>query len=492
MFYSEKLPNNIKSTIRVSLSDFSKGINTNITENLLPVNYAVNSFNFDFNHRGLKEGMGIGTFSVYNGSVTKNMVIPEGKKVLKFWHFRRYDKSTSKFSPLMMIYCDDGKIYAGRLATQDTAFYDIGVSFDSVPEAMNYRIDDKDCFLCCAPNKIVVYDGNTTPSVYEENVPSITSAALHAGRLFVTTGGDQSQLWFSDDLNPTNWNVSSFDGGYIELTDDRGTLKKVIESNNYLYVIREYGITRVSGWGLQDDFTVKNLYLSTGKIYHNSAVLCGTEIMMLCRDGIYRFSGNTMHKVDLGIDKYLENIDNKNAIGAFLDGKYYLACRLKFNDNRVYNDELNTNYVNNALIEYDLKTGTANIMRGVDISGMTPFQTEWFSKLVLCLNDEKGLIELTHNGKFKLEPTLKVWTSPFTDMGYPSRKKVIKQMYLNTTSDVDIIINADDRKYTFSVTGNNEPVRVPINLVAKRFSITFYCVSAECEISNPQIEVDIC
>lgn len=492
MFYSEKIPNNTKSTIRVSLSDFSKGINTVVTENLLPLNYAVNSYNFDFNSRSLKEGLGISTFSVYNGTVRKNMFFPSGKKVLKFWHFRRYDKTINEFSPLMMIYCDDKKMYVGRLVTQDANFYDLGITFDTIPECFNYRLDDKDCFVCCAPNKIVVYDGNTSPKTYTENVPSITSAALHAGRLFVTTGGDESQLWFSDDLDPTNWNVNSFDGGYIELTDDRGTLKKVIESNNYLYVIREYGISRVSGWGLQEDFTVKNLYLSTGKIYHNSAVLCGSVIMMLCRDGIYRFSGSSMQKLDLGIDKYFEGIDNKNAVGAFLDGKYYLACRLMFNDNVIFFDELKPNYVNNALIEYDIITGAVNIMRGIDISTMTAFQTEWGSELILCVNNSDNIVLLSHDGKFILNKSPKVWTSPYTDMGYPSRRKVIKNIYLNTKDKIEIAINADGTKYTFPVEGDSNPVRVPINVSAKKFNISFSSDTAKCEISNPEIEVEIC
>ena len=181
-----------------------------------------------------------------------------------------------------MIYCDDGKVYTGRLLTLDTNFYDVGISFDTEPIGINYRLNEDDSFLCCAPNKIITYNGNVSPVTYTENVPNITSVALHAGRLFATTGGDQSQLWFSDDLDPTNWNVSEFEGGYIELTDERGTLKKVIESNNYLYVIREYGISRVSGWGLQDEFTVRNLYLTTGKLYYNTAVLCGGGIIMLC------------------------------------------------------------------------------------------------------------------------------------------------------------------------------------------------------------------
>lgn len=494
MFYTENLPNLNKTSLRVKISDFSKGINTTVTENILPLNYAVNSYNFNFKSGALTEGLGLKELEIKNESTTKTMNTPANvTKIKKFWHFRRYDKAMEQFSPLMMIYCDDGVVYTGRLGTLDTNFYDVGISFDTEPIGINYRLNDFDSFLCCAPNKIVTYNGNTNPVTYTENVPDITSVALHAGRLFATTGGDQSQLWFSDDLDPTNWNVSEFEGGYIELTDERGTLKKVIESNNYLYVIREYGISRVSGWGLQDEFTVKNLYLTTGKLYYNSAVLCGGVIVMLCRDGLYYFTGSNMQKLDLGLDKYFENVDNDYAIGAFLDGKYYLACRLNFNDDLLIGCETST-YQNNALIEYDLDTDNVNILRGVDICSLTPLQTEWFSKLVVCRNDSEQdkLSEVTHDGKIYATPTNKSWTSAYTDMGYPAYKKALKNLYLTTKYDIDVTFNIDGKNYSFQIKGSDIPTKVPINLTAKRFNITFSTNGQFCEISNPELEVIIC
>ena len=494
VFYAENIPNLNKTSLRVKLSDFSKGINTTVTENILPLNYAVNAYNFDFNSGALTEGLGLKELQIKNSSTTKTMITPENvTKIKKFWHFRRYDNAMQQFSPLLMIYCDDGKVYTGRLLTLDTNFYDVGISFDTEPIGINYRLNEDDSFLCCAPNKIITYNGNVSPVTYTENVPNITSVALHAGRLFATTGGDQSQLWFSDDLDPTNWNVSEFEGGYIELTDERGTLKKVIESNNYLYVIREYGISRVSGWGLQDEFTVRNLYLTTGKLYYNTAVLCGGGIIMLCRDGLYYFTGSSMQKLDLGLDKYFENVDNDYAIGAFLDGKYYLACKLNFDDGVSVGCE-NSTYQNNALIEYDLDNGNVNILRGVDICSLTPFQTEWFSKLVVCRNDDKQdkLAELTHDGQIFGVSTQKSWTSAYTDMGYPSYKKAIKNLFFTTKYDVQVIFNADGKDYTFEAKGADTPTKLPINIFAKRFNITFTTNNQNCEISNPELEVVLC
>lgn len=495
MIYSQKLPNNLKSNLKVTLSDFSKGINTKISENLLPLNYAVNSFNFDFNSGSLTQGLGLKELEIpYYNDLVKKFDTPEGvTKIERFWLFTRYDAGIDGYVPLLMVYSDDKKLYYGRFEGSLTTLVDTGVTFDDMPNCINWRLSDGDNFIACSKNKIVKFDGINQPIEYSEDVPAISSVALYAGRLFATSSGDENILWFSDDLNPMNWKKSQFEGGYIELGGERGRLKKVIESNNYLYIIRDFGITRLTGWGMQSDFVVKNMYLTTGKLYYNSAVLCGNLIMMLCKDGIYCFDGNSMQKINVGLDKFFENVDNSNAVGAFLEGKYYLACRLNYNDDNFVGCE-NGEYINNTLIEFDLSNGEINISRGVDISYMYAVQAPKISKLVLCVNGENQdkLFELTHNGCVFGVPTHKIWTSPLTDMGYPNYKKVLKSITLNTSSDIDIEINMDNKKYAFLVKGDTNPVRVPLNVIGNKFSITFSCKTENCEISNPQLLVSLC
>ena len=269
MIYSQKLPNNLKSNLKVTLSDFSKGINTKISENLLPLNYAVNSFNFDFNSGSLTQGLGLKELEIpYYNDLVKKFDTPEGvTKIERFWLFTRYDAGIDGYVPLLMVYSDDKKLYYGRFEGSLTTLVDTGVTFDDMPNCINWRLSDGDNFIACSKNKIVKFDGINQPIEYSEDVPAISSVALYAGRLFATSSGDENILWFSDDLNPMNWKKSQFEGGYIELGGERGRLKKVIESNNYLYIIRDFGITRLTGWGIQSDFVVKNMYLTKMRVY---------------------------------------------------------------------------------------------------------------------------------------------------------------------------------------------------------------------------------
>ena len=489
MFNSEKYPNLVKQHLKIKLNDFSKGLKTFVTENLLPMRYAINTYNFCYNEKGLTDGLGVRPLHVYNGIMEKVMNTPtEADSILGFWVYRQYTENHGLI-PLMMGYGSNGKLYFGRITTADHEFRDADITAPELPSCFNYMLNGKNVFLCCSKNKISVFDAIQNRE-YTENIPSIESAAVHAGRLFATVSEYDNRIYFSDELDPTNWNISDFDGGYIELNDERGKLRQLIESNNYLYVIRDFGISRISAWGLQTDFSVTNMYLSTCKIYTKTAALCGSIIILLCKDGLYYFNGYSMQKITLGFEKLLVGEDNESAVGTFMDGKYYLACRLNFGDNNVVCCETG-DYQNNALIEYDINTGEVNILRGVDVCSMAPFQSIWFTKLVVCLRHGR-VCELTRDGMANGDPLPKLWSSGYTDLGYPDRKKVLKKLYLNSTTDLTIRVNADGKEYRYQIHGSDLPVEVRLNVSAKMFSITFECTLNNAIISDPQVEVDIC
>ena len=54
--------------------------------------------------------------------------------------------------------------------------------------------------------------------------------------------------------------------------------------------------------------------------------------MFLTRNGLCAFNGSSIEQIDLKLKGMFDNIDNYCAVGAYLSGCYYLACRLHFND----------------------------------------------------------------------------------------------------------------------------------------------------------------
>ena len=493
MFYGQNLPKATKSIVKIKLSDFSKGVNTTLNDAVLPLNYAVNTYNFDFNSGSLIDGLGAKELEIKYQNSTKKFIVPAGVDfILGCWTYVRYDSALDEYVPLLIIYGDDENMYYGRVLGNDNTFTSMNCSFGNMPNCINLRVGGEDFFYVFGEGKILKFDGTNNTSVFTENVPSITSLAYHAGRLFATISGDENKLMFSDDLNPTNWNVSAFEGGYIELADARGRLKRVIEAGGFVYIIREYGITRLQAYGLQSDFSIKNMYLSTGKIYSNTAVLCGRIIVVLCQDGLYYFNGRDMKKIDVGLDGYFKNVDNENAVAAFLDGKYYLACKLNFADNKAIGCESGS-YTNNALIELDLNNFDIKIARGINIQYITPLQVAGIDKVIMCANQENSsiLAEICNNGANLSHITTKNWQSPFTDFGYPNFNKILKNLILYTKNNIKIEINADGKVYNFEAKGGINPSKIPIYLRGNRFSISFVSDSVGNEISSPYVELEL-
>lgn len=145
------------------------------------------------------------------------------------------------------------------------------------------------------------------------------------------------------------------------------------------------------------------------------------------KNGIYSFDGVGATKLNLDIDSLFEGVTNERCSGAYLDNKYYLACKLNFGDGETVGCESGA-YSNNALIELDLVSGNLNIVRGVDIVSMTAVSEGYISKLICCFGgDHKNRIgELVHDGAIFGTPLKKAWISPKSDFGYADKKKLSK------------------------------------------------------------------
>ena len=225
------------------------------------------------------------------------------------------------------MYCDrSGAVFYRR--DGDAAFAQLsGVRFTATPFAVNYRLYGEDVVILCSPRDgMAVWNGKEDAVIVGES-PLITSLTLHYERMFVTIAGQKNAVWFSDDLDPTNWNPSLDEGGFIELTDERGRSNRVLSFLNYVYVLRDYGITRLTAQGKQTDFAAANLFVSGGRIYPETAAVCGDAVLFLCSDGFYSFDGVSTRRILKHLDGVLTAKGSPSA--AYVGGKYFVSLRLR-------------------------------------------------------------------------------------------------------------------------------------------------------------------
>lgn len=125
---------------------------------------------------------------------------------------------------------------------------------------------------------------------------------------------------------------------------------------------------------------------------------------------------------------------------------------MDFDDNKQIGCEaFETGYFNNVLLEYDLKTGDVNILRGVDIRNMIGIEESNVSKLAACFNGQfkDHIGQLDNSGTIFGDSLESFWQSPSTDLGYPNKIKIVKEVLIKTLADCVVGIKTDKEEKIF-------------------------------------------
>jgi len=482
MFYGKYLKSRSVKKVRLPFTDFSKGINAYVSENLLSQKYAVLAYNFSSESGALKNSKGIDELQLLNG----NTITPLDSAILKLYFYRRYDPELLCHDDKLLAYTQDKKLYYIDLAKEAQSFTLIGgTTFNKTPVGINYRLNGDDVIILCSEeDSMTVWDGKNQPYIVE-SAPLISTMCVHYERLFATVDGEKSSVWFSDDLDPTNWDISLEEAGYIEIIGEKGSLQKVIKFLDYVYIFRSYGISRLTAYSEQTDFSVVTLFVSSGKIIPETVTVCGDRILFLAEDGLYCFDGYSVAKIMQNIYPLFKGCDNSNAQSGFYDGCYYLACKLNYGET----DSL----VNNTLLEYNINEKTVNLIKGVDISSITVILTESYSNIAFSLrgNNSCKVATLCDENSLFTVPLLKCWKTPTTDLDYPDRYKLFRELYINTQTDIRVLVSSDNICKMVYIKGGKGIKKADIGIKGKTFCMCFYCDNEKALISKPQILADI-
>lgn len=498
MFYPKLNPKKSVTNARVSFTSFENSMNTEIDEALLPYKTAKMSYNFNVKNGALKNGHGFTELALPKNDITnERIIIPPKSPVKKLWHYKNYNLEDGRAYDELVMYCENGEIHSCLLIADSPLTGKIldPVLSTAVPNAVNYRLNSEDCLIFSSESDgMWKYCQNKVVEKIE-NSPHIISMCLHYERLFAVVGGERNRLAFSANLDPTDWTEDLSSGGFIEMQDERGGLKKVISYNDYIYVFRDFGVARISAYGDQTDFSVSQLFKSSVKLYGDTVTLCGNQVLLLARDGIHKFDGYSTKKLDLGIDALFDGVENENACGLYYHNKFYLACRLNFNDGeRVGCESYDGGFVNNALIEIDLTTNELNITRGIDISSMLALDDGNFTKVIASFNGKyKGKIgELTNDGKIFGEVLPKKWVSPKSHMGEPTKIKHLKECLIKSKANCKLCISTDKESKEFNIYSSPNSQRIKLNIHGEQIEVGFMTTEdGDTEISCPIITVGI-
>lgn len=471
---------------------FLSGMNSEIDESLLSKDSAKLSYNYNCTQGVLQDGMGIGLpyvhFSPYNRSITKLLDIPSNYKVRKCFLFNYKDEITNIFSPIVVIYCLSGKIYYNYLHKSLEGFTEIqGLDFYSAPSMYSANIDGIDTLILFSKEEGMYTWSPRFGSRLIDSACDIASLEEYRDRLFVTSNANQRQIWFSRDSDPTNFTFDSVENGCIEIPYKYGTVNKLVSFNKNLYVFTDNSIIKVTSKNNTDTLAYDELYISSGKINPKSICVCGSKIIFLASDGLYNFANDTITKIQIGINN-LFDFDNSFADCGYLDGNYYLTCRIKLD-----NEELPM-YTNNALIKLKIATNSIEILKGYNIYSIAVINDKAVQEVMLMYRNADGtehLGMLTNSGAFFETPTTKVFNSPQTDFGYPFNRKYISELKLETKSDCIVQIVVDGKTNGYSLRGEEGIQFIKPRLKGYNISLIFISNKTNTKISNVSLKVGI-
>jgi len=476
-------------------SIFSDGVVSNKDDETTKPNECKAFYNLTISDGALKTGLGFKDFeapiSFDTPEATHPFLISEHiDEIGGIWLFRWFNKEVGRF--IYEIFMTDSNHVIWGIPLEDEFEGDVWVKTRKLTSKptfeCQYRVNNVDGYYFFSENGMVVVAANGEE--ISENVPALISCVVHYDNFFGITNTNRNTLVYTANLNIKEW--SEEQGSTIEFLDNRGSFNKLVAFNDYVYLFREYGITKISIYTSKSDFSFTHLYTSSSRIYENSVCVCGDKVLFMTRDGLFAFNGSAVSKVAEQYDVYFKNLDNKNCSCACLNGKYYLATRCKFEDQEAVGCE-KTTFVNNVLFEVDIETFEVKILRGVDVKKLLAVDNGFMSKLCACFyNEHKNrLAELTCDGQIFCEVLDKEWKSFSTDLGYKAKRKKIKEIVLSTGYDLDVVIVSDEEEKTFSFSGTAQEQRQSVCVYGKNFQFKFKPRERNCEVKKPMIVFDV-
>lgn len=455
-------------TKRKVITDF-KGISGEVNERLLPSSYASVSYNFDCSDGTLKDGLGLKILTFPDNFACK---LPYGERPEKLCYFKRYDVEEEKYKDEILVFCASGETYTYPFGEAEPK--NLNFSFSSLPKGIKYKYGDKDILLLSANGELYSYDGESIEKI--EGAPEVKDMCIHNERLFVATEGEGTTLYYSEDFNPFNFSYSLKEGGYIDFQDERGALQRVVSSMGYLYLFRSFGISRLTAFYDQSNFSVEHLFTSTGKIYPDSVTPCDDGIIFLAKEGFYKLTSSGVTKILSRYDAFLKSADNSEAKGVYHDGSLFVNCKMKLGDSE-----------EDVTVVYSVAENKTYIAKGLNSTDLISVKGETFSAVVVAVKFGEYLYGVSDKCAVDGRMLKKLWKTPLTDFDLPAIDKRITRVEAVVKGEVTVLIESENKKEKIKLKGKDTLAGANVRIKGKEFSFSFISDTAGCKIHKPVI-----
>ena len=446
VFYSRKskLSPPVVRTFRVNAFG---GYRSELGENVLNLNKSKYCLNYK-----TRDGELVQTFGARSPVLkfdTKHFYIPKFDwLVIGVYQYERSEGGVS--DDRLIVYISDGRLYSLSVDKGITEPTLITQKLAKVYGAYSYRLDDSDVLIITTADGFYILDDTELTRV--ENAPDVVDMCIHAERAFALTRSQPYKVWFSSNLDPSDWTISQDGGGYIEFSKDNGELKKVVSFLGYVYIFREYGIERVTAYADQSQFETRTVYACSDRIFPNTIAVCGDKIIFMSDTGLHYFDGVNEGKIDdvISREDFLNRGDK--AVATYYKGNYLLSVYVERFDRDEYKNSTPYVYQNNAIICLSLDNGGVSVMSEYDVSGFCVYKSKKGSNLIMTLYHEAQteylrmmILDEEKCGRIG-SVTYYNWETTKSDIGYPDKRKILRDITLDVKGTTFVTVLLDDKE----------------------------------------------
>lgn len=489
------------NTLVLQIKDFKKGLDAFTNQNVLDHQYSVDCYNLDFRSGALTEGLGFSNLTFPNSeeegcqeTVSQYSDAHNPTNYYKIAHYVDYSTDENKRTDKLILLTKENEFLFGRIISiYPTITRLCDVTFESKPKTCNLSIENyKYIFFFGTDQPLRAWDNHTYGTITYSNAPNITDFCMHNGCGVGIVGKERDNIRI-DSLALNQWQGNTaFDGVNVLLDSDGGYANRLLSFRDYVFVLRDYGITRLAYNQSSKTYAVNNLLFSGSRIYGDTACICGDKGLVLCKDGIYEFDNISAKKIDLKINKFFKGETNKYAVATFKDGIYYLACRLNFGDGQRVGCEFG-NYKNNALIAIDVATNEYYISRGLDINDLCTIQYKSCDKVLASFesNYNLSIAQIDNSGLHFGSVMSRFWKSPLSDIGYPDKQKLVKEISIFSKYKIKVTVFSEKESISFWVQGKESASKIPVRIRGNKIGISILSATPKVDISDLKITLDL-
>lgn len=457
-----------------------KGLISSADENVLDTAYAVKSCNFAFENGVLTGGIGIdegeGFYPAPIVDRHKYPVVPDGKEVLDVFLYRRKTADGKPDDRIVVRLINGAFLYTSVFKSDE--WHEVpSLRILGNVSAVNYNYNGEDMLLLSSDRYCLYFITDSTAYACT-NAPKFSSITVHNERVYGSVNGVNNQVWFSDDFNPSNWNVSANEAGFINFADECGEVLKVVSFLNYLYIFREFGIYRLTAYGDQSEFVLKKVFTDTERIVKDSIELCGDKIVFYAGDGLYAFDGYEVSRMATEIPsvKYTQSMSC-----AYLGDCYYMACNI-----------WEAQKTNNAVIRYSFKDKSVSVLYGYDVKQLRPVRVHNGSQVLCLFNGDNNRIigMMSKSGKVLGTPTPKKYFSPESAFS-STALKTVRSVSVRTDTPITVTVKLDGKRYDYDIGGSNLLQTVPVEHSGRVLGFEISSTSANVRVAPLIAALDI-